>query len=351
MSVSKVIFLCGLLTLPIINVQAFDVTGEILYTGTVSNHFTKSFHVSVDGCRWSISTWPKGTNGQKSTVSSAECDGTNVYRITQFSGEPHPFGRPRMNNGRIIVPTEPNPKSAPRNQGAVTIIPGQIPDFDGSFIASLWLAFASTCVLDQNGNEGDLKAMWATAPGKSAELAHALWDRSDGAPHLPKRVLFKALESGAFKARFQVIDFAQENEITYPTHAVLTQFATDPTIKSESGLRTLTTTEIQVSNFDAGQLFASIAVPSNSVVTDRRLPITSSNETAQYFSYFTTNGEIADPNQAKKSVQYGLVTGAKLAKSRSHNMRRYLVLLLIAAALIGPLALYFREKSNQKPGS
>lgn len=324
----------------------FEVDGEVHYRGTLSNYIVKSFHVSVDNCRWSITTW-SGSNSVRLNAVSAIFDGTNVSMITRFDGEV-PKGIPRRRGGKFeIVPQEPRKGVVIKNTGAVSVIPGQVPEFDASFAAPIWFMFTSGCVLDGLGKEGVLKPMWINPPDDTNEAAYGEWERSPEFPRFPTNAVFKSSPDGPVRASFVSSGFQRKGDAEFPTFGKLTQFASNPNPRN----KILTVTEVKVREISITDTIVLPSVPSNSIITDRRLRVGPRNEPSVFFSYFSSNGEIADPERMKQTTRFRMEASTRREKIQNYRTRRYVVLGALCISSLVLAAYYLLSGKNPRKES
>lgn len=204
----------------------------------------------------------------------------------------------RLNGSTIqVIPLDPGTRMFAKNKGAVTVIPGAIPGYDSSLIAPLWTAFCSGAVLGSIGEEGDLKPVWVE-PGTS-NAVHAIWERNERKPYFPLKIIFLRA-NGTYKALLESFDFQSTQELNFPSYVKLTQFSGRSQGTNVSELIPFAVTEAWVRSFSQRPEAVALVIPSNSVVTDQRLPIRKGDSVERFFAYRTTNGSLMKPEEIKK---------------------------------------------------
>jgi len=248
----------------------FELSGSITYTGTRSNSYSKRFYVKLNNCHWSIVTSNAfGTTNGGYHIGSF--DGTNIFRVDYFGDRTttsaFKLKRGQLHEEELTVPSEP------KNKAAITIKSNDLPSYDGSLIAPLWLAFASGCVLDRLGSTGSISPVWITGSVSDGTLASAEWIRSRHEPRLPIKVIYQnagkirvhdnlakreieiglpsPYQNGYTSASLEAEDFKVEADLEYPSFVRIRQFGRKTNAVDSEDLKVITETEITVDKFSS----------------------------------------------------------------------------------------------------
>ena len=169
-----------------------------------------------------------------------------------------------------------------------------MPTFSGDFIAPLWLAFVSQCVLDRQGSNGLITPVWST--GNSPGNHPAEWLKSDRAPHFPTRVVYRnkgvvrvideasnreaevalpaPYQNGFTQAVFEVQGFQVAGDFEYPVSARLTQFGTKTNAINSGDVKVISVVEIVCESFQSSDSgLAPQSIPENTLIIDERLKL------------------------------------------------------------------------------
>jgi len=151
--------------------SAFIRSSNFLPDISKRTHFT----IIIRDCLWIART---STEGENIDYIEAGTDGTNVYVLTSFAGD---LARRKQTN-QVVGPNVAN----------AYVIPGAEPRISNAeAIPILWLAFASSCYLEQS-TTAKLPSLQVTVitPSHLKSMLDCDVTRMDGLPKLPVQVVF-----------------------------------------------------------------------------------------------------------------------------------------------------------------
>jgi len=145
----------------------YQAEGKLDYFvgGASTPRFERQFQVSVSNSDWNIRITPSDVHGidYYEVVHS----GDSIYYYTAFS--------------------RPSPNANILNNGVAEIAHGDVPVERGMFASYIWLGLASSSYFHDITNQ-EIQPIWAKTPTEKKVKAH--WQLWDGAPFLPKHVVY-----------------------------------------------------------------------------------------------------------------------------------------------------------------
>jgi hypothetical protein len=345
--------------------QEFNGEGVVVYQsysgGKPLSNFERKFRISVKAPNWKI----RSMGEHDLSLSSIDLvyDGTNYYRISRLHEGNVPYETVRKADGTTNrVPLSPN---RIRNQATVHLSRSAPPDFDGSLLSSLWLAYASFGYFHSASNSRaepfwhaghGLKAHGFTvdafaqahplAPGTPSYVAYICdgnqykYDGDD----LVKRAYPKPYNRPFTNAVYRVVSFVTNGEAVFPSEFSITRWVVGagtvagPTLEvSETYEGKLDRWGGTVADVDLG-----LDLPQKLSVVERRFALTS--EVSQV-AYFSTNAQIRTAVQVDPLYRAALIKKLEEKRTRSrHRAGRIVVYALLALAILLPAVSVWRRQ-------
>jgi hypothetical protein len=300
------------------------------------NSASASFTVYVKDCSWLISTTETNENGH---VTQREIGSTNVGEMYEYI-LPTPVGPQRK-----VIPT------------LSTILPNSIPvgPLDDAVAGHLWLMFASQCYWT-NLKTNRLTPIydWEASiahPGKRSPDVRAEWDLLGGPGSLPKEVRYFPVE-GLPHVVYRATGSNLVNGILIPTGFYLEQHS----IRPFNGIDlTEKWVDVVVTAVRPVCSRASL-IPSpggKTLVIDRRVDGGApTNRPPAYPN--PVRGEWATVEQAKTLVNARRAAASMYSPPIGQPLKTYhrrpVTIVLLCAAMLGPVIIYFASKRSGRAG-
>ncbi len=195
-----------------------NIQGKLTFTsfdtnGSIWDQTHRNFDITVQDCNWRITTTPDG-DVKSAAIKLYEVinDGTNIYENDLFNQDYDKaeslqkfFRLNHIDTNATLKAASPAKRkqlekmwrtqpsaNKPINGGIGNTYPGNLPRYNPSLAAPLWLAYASCCYFEKPDSNAAPR-MWEfdfSTQGVHHFMAKAQWDLSADSPHLPVRVVY-----------------------------------------------------------------------------------------------------------------------------------------------------------------